>query len=206
MKIPTLEHYGVSFKHTTVGVLALAILAILILRKPKAPPISSTLEPSVQTHSSAAQRLSVALAELEKIPNTDPQATTKILEAVEGLASSPIGQKLPDGREPPELPSKAPQRIRLGVVLIAYRGALLAPNTALDKKEAFERARIIHQNAIHDFQAAVRLGEKGSSPDIGFISRGVLEKGIEYQVFSLAQGEVSDVIDTPRGFWIVKRL
>jgi len=34
----------------------------------------------------------------------------------------------------------------------------------------------------------------------------VLEPSVEYAVFRLKKGEVSDVpIDTPRGFWVVKR-
>jgi parvulin-like peptidyl-prolyl isomerase len=42
--------------------------------------------------------------------------------------------------------------------------------------------------------------------DAGRISRGVLEAPAESALFGLQPGTVSGVIETPRGFWIVKRL
>ena len=40
---------------------------------------------------------------------------------------------------------------------------------------------------------------------MGKISRGFLEPAPEFVLFSLAKDGVSDPVDTPRGFWIVKR-
>jgi parvulin-like peptidyl-prolyl isomerase len=42
--------------------------------------------------------------------------------------------------------------------------------------------------------------------DAGTIPRGVLEPTVEYALFTLKPGDVSDPIDTPRGFWIVRRI
>jgi parvulin-like peptidyl-prolyl isomerase len=42
--------------------------------------------------------------------------------------------------------------------------------------------------------------------DAGRIPRGVLEPAAEYALFTLSPGAVSDPVETPRGFWIVKRI
>jgi parvulin-like peptidyl-prolyl isomerase len=52
----------------------------------------------------------------------------------------------------------------------------------------------------------VKAGDSGSSEDIGRIPRGVLEHPTEVAVFSLSAGEISEPLETPRGYWIVKRL
>ena len=57
-----------------------------------------------------------------------------------------------------------------------------------------------------DFAAAVKGGDQGSALDIGAVHRGILEPGTQYVVFTLPPGSVSEVLDTPRGFWIVRRI
>ena len=52
----------------------------------------------------------------------------------------------------------------------------------------------------------MKAGDSGSSEDIGRIPRGVLEKSTELAVFSLAAGDVSEPLETLRGYWVVKRL
>ena len=60
--------------------------------------------------------------------------------------------------------------------------------------------------AKHDFAAAVSKGDRGSTADAGRIPRGVLEPPIEYVLFMLDKGAVHPtLIDTPRGYWIVRR-
>jgi hypothetical protein len=104
------------------------------------------------------------------------------------------------------LPSGAPRQIHLGVVLVTYQGAQGAPAIARPKKEAREIADKLALDAKTDFHGAVQRGDNGSSDDVGRIPRGILEGTTEYTVFSLAPGAVSDVLETPRGFWIVKRI
>lgn len=113
---------------------------------------------------------------------------------------------LPDGRKISELPADAPQSIAFGVVLVTYRGAERAPATARTKPEALEMAKRLSADAKANFDEAVKKGDPGSNGDAGSVPRGVLEPVLEYVLFTMKKGEVySDPIDTPRGYWIVKR-
>jgi hypothetical protein len=103
------------------------------------------------------------------------------------------------------LPNSAPKSVRFGVILIQYRGAQGASPTARTKGEALSLANSIAEAAKADFRAAVSKGDPGSTDDAGRMPRGVLEPTTEYTLFTLNRGTVSDPIDTPRGFWIVKR-
>lgn len=104
------------------------------------------------------------------------------------------------------IPSTAPKSVKLGVVLIAYAGAEGAPATARSKAEARVIADRLLADAKADFHHAVGAGDSGSSDDIGRIPRGVLDPHTEVSVFALGSGDVSDVLETPRGYWIVKRI
>jgi hypothetical protein len=120
------------------------------------------------------------------------------------LAELPELEPIVEGGSP--LPSGAPRLVHLGVVLVAYQGAQGARPDARPKKEAREIADRLAADAKTDFHGAVQRGDNGSSDDIGRMPRGVLEPSTEFSVFSLAPGTVSDVLETPRGFWIVKRI
>lgn len=104
------------------------------------------------------------------------------------------------------LPSGSPKMVRFGVILVQYRGAQAAPATARSKEEALAVARTLAEAARTDFRAQVSKGDPGSMDDAGRIPRGVLEPAAEYALFTLSAGGVSDPVDTPRGYWIVKRL
>jgi hypothetical protein len=111
-----------------------------------------------------------------------------------------------DGTPVPPLPDKAPSKVRIGVVLVTYAGAQGAPDHARSQKEARDMAEKLALDARSDFHAAVVRGDNGSIDDVGTMPRGVMEPGVQYVVFMLPVGGVSDVLDTPRGYWIVKRI
>jgi hypothetical protein len=117
-----------------------------------------------------------------------------------------IGFRMPDGSEVPPLPDTAPKQVRFGVVLVTYVGAEQASLTARSKHDAQELAQKLAADARTDFHAAVRRGDDGSADDVGRIQRGVLEPVAEYVLFTLPTAGVSDPIDTPRGYWIAKRI
>ena len=98
------------------------------------------------------------------------------------------------------------RQVHVGVILVQYEGAQGAGPRARSKKDAQTLAQKLADEARSDFRAAVQHGDSGSSDDIGHIQRGVLDGPIESALFALPVGGVSDVIDTPRGFWIAKRL
>lgn len=111
------------------------------------------------------------------------------------------------GGDPLGLPAltDAPKSVRFGVVLVQYAGAQGAPEDARSKEEARALADELATLAKEDFSAAVDKGDKGSVKNAGRMFRGILEREADYALFSLGEGEVSGVVDTPRGFWIVKR-
>jgi hypothetical protein len=92
------------------------------------------------------------------------------------------------------------------VVLIQYRGAEGAPTGARSRREALELARELAETARRDFREAVSRGDAGSTANAGRIGRGVLEPEVEWSLFTLAPGEVGEPVDTPRGYWIARRL
>ena len=100
----------------------------------------------------------------------------------------------------------APKAVRFGVILITYQGAELAAEDARSKDEALKLARELVELARTDFEEAVKKGDKGSMKNAGRMFRGILEPDSEYALFSLEEEAVSEPVDTPRGYWIVKRL
>ena len=119
-------------------------------------------------------------------------------------AEAPV-QELPPGVSP--LPDGAPTTVTFGVILVGYRGAERAPDSAQPKPAALDRAKALLAEAGTNFAAAAAKGDAGSTADAGRLPRGVLEPALEYALFTLQPGGVSaEPIDTPRGYWIVKRL
>ncbi len=115
-----------------------------------------------------------------------------------------IGMRMPDGTPVPPLPEK-PSRVHFGVVLVTYAGAQGAPERARSQRDAHDIADRLAADAKTDFHGAVVRGDSGSVDDVGSMPRGVLEPAVEYGIFTLPVGGVSDVLETPRGYWIVKR-
>lgn len=104
------------------------------------------------------------------------------------------------------MPSGAPRAVRLGVILVQWAGAEGASSAARAKPDALKRAQELAEQAKTDFKAAVKAGDSGSAEDIGRMPRGVLDARTEVAVFSLAAGDISEPLETPRGYWVVKRI
>lgn len=191
-----------------VGLAMLTALVFLIfLRKPPklahAPPAAP---PAPVYSTNPADQLSSAMAELDKLPLGEGHPFGKLHEVLEGVGASDKGYQLPDGRFPPPLAADAPRVVRIGVVLVRYSGAQLAPLDAPSRDASLVRAKQLAELAKTDFVAAVKAGDPGSAIDLGAVHRGILEPGTQFVVFTLAPGTVSEVLDTPRGFWIVRRI
>jgi hypothetical protein len=122
-----------------------------------------------------------------------------------------VGGRMPDGTLVPPLPLTVPRQVRFGVVLVSYAGA--QPSAAgasrtpsRSKTDAQALASTLLLTATTDFHAAVQQGDGGSSDDVGRVKLGVLEPAPEYVLFTLGIDGVGGPVDTPRGYWIVKRL
>lgn len=189
-----------------VAMLAALFLFIFVRRPPKLAPAPVAPPAPPMSSVNPADQLASAMAELEKLPLAEGPPLAKIHEALEGAGASDKGYQLPDGKFPPPLPADAPRVVRIGVVLVRYQGAQLAPPDAPSRDASLVRAKQLGELAKADFAAAAKAGDTGSAVDLGAVHRGILEPGTQYVVFTLAPGAVSEVLDTPRGFWIVRRI
>jgi hypothetical protein len=91
--------------------------------------------------------------------------------------------------------------------LFRYEGAQGAPTGTRSKAEALKLAQRTLQDASEDFSKAVKNGDPGSVDNAGAVPRGILEKPLEYVLFTLDAGQLySEPLDTPRGYWLLKRL
>jgi hypothetical protein len=120
------------------------------------------------------------------------------------------GAVMPDGTPVPPLPLTVPRQIHFGVVLVSYAGAQPSPAgghpASRSRADAKALADRLAASARDDFHAAVQQGDTGSTDDIGTVHLGVLEPAPEYVLFTLPVAGVGGPVDTPRGYWIVKRL
>jgi hypothetical protein len=185
-------------KTIALGLLVLVAVAIALLvvrssrPKPTPPVASASAKPAPPPAPSASVALPAEAA----------------LEAIPDLEGAYVGyDTLADGTKAPKLPDSAPQSVTFGVVVLSYAGAELAPATARTKEQAREKATAMIAEAKRDFSAAVAKGDRGSSANLGRLPRGMLEPAAEYVLFSLPKGEVASApVDTPRGFWILRRI
>jgi hypothetical protein len=123
---------------------------------------------------------------------------------------SSAGAAMPDGATVPPLPAGAPRQVRFGVVLVSYAGAQPGPGgvhpATRSKADAWTLAERLRQTAAEDFHAAVQQGDPGSADDVGRVKPGILEPAPEYILFTMPVDAVGGPVDTPRGYWIVKRV
>jgi parvulin-like peptidyl-prolyl isomerase len=114
---------------------------------------------------------------------------------------------MPDGSPVPALSPSTPERLKLGVAIFRYQGTQGSSDSTRSREAALALAQEAAKIAAGDFAAAVKKGDRGSSENIGWMGQRILERAVEYAVFSLEKGDISEKpIDTPRGFWVVKRL
>jgi hypothetical protein len=189
--------------NVTVALLFVAALAAALVLglRPKRTP-----EPLPAARASASAQSSKSAA---PTPSAAPSAAAKDEESVTALDGAAVTdgfENFPDGGKVPELPASAPNRIGFGAVIFAYRGAQGAPADARSKEEAKRKATEVIEVAQKDFAAAVSKGDRGSTTDAGRLPRGVIEPPIEYVLFTLEKGKVyPEPVDTPRGYWVVRR-
>jgi parvulin-like peptidyl-prolyl isomerase len=87
----------------------------------------------------------------------------------------------------------------------------LPNNSPVVKEELRLKAQAILQRirAGEPFEALANefaTGPARTGGDIGYVEKGSISLAIEEVAFSLKPGEISDVIETPQGFYIIRAL
>jgi hypothetical protein len=184
-----------------VGLLFLVAVAVaLILTRKSRDTARAAVAPSAKSSASAAPSSSVA-APAGSFESAVETALTPDDGTGEGF------DLLPDGGKVPPLPDSAPQTVTFGVVQFTYDGAQFANKGSRPKDQAKQKAQGVLELAQKDFSAAVAKGDRGSTSNLGRISRGILEPAVEYLLFTLPKGAVhTEPVDTPRGYWIIRRI
>ena len=194
-----------SMQRSTAALLGLGFLAaltgvILVSHDRPKPKVSASSPAKVAPSASASARPVASTSSSAVLPEAGVPDDAGAVSFTEGF------ETFPDGGRVPELPSSAPQQVSFGVVQFVYQGSQFAASDARTKEQARQKAEAALELATHDFAAAVSKGDRGSATDAGRVPRGVLEPPIEYILFTLNKHTVNPaVIDTPRGYWIVRR-
>ena len=119
----------------------------------------------------------------------------------------------PDPTKLPTAPARAPERVAASHVLIAYAGSYGADSTVTRTREEAaklagelcRRARLVGA----DFAALARqysdesTGKNGGYLDV--FQRGTMIKPFEDAAFGMEIGQVSEVVETPLGFHVIRR-
>ncbi|HEY2511029.1 MAG TPA: peptidylprolyl isomerase [Polyangiaceae bacterium] len=183
-----------------VVALAMVALALVVTAKSFPEAGAAASAEAVDAGTTEAPRAAPSKSDAgAPVPVPTPAAEATALAGEPSLAPPAAAADLAD-------PNGGPREVRFGVVLVTYDGAQDVTSKVRSKTEALTLANKLAEEAKADFHAAVQHGDSGSSEDIGVVTRGVLEPGSEAALFALPVGGVSTVIDTPRGYWIVKRL
>jgi hypothetical protein len=187
---------------------AVVVLAAALVLKGFTPPKALPHAPEDAAADAASEASASANAGLGELPGDGGLFLPDL--AIDTRMDAGTFGKMPDGTPVPAMSANAPKTVRIGVVLISYAGAQSGPlgekPNPRSKADAKALAEKLAGEAAADFHGAVQRGDPGSQDDIGKIKMGFLEPSVDFVVFSLAVGAVSPAFDTPRGYWIAKRI
>ena len=85
-------------------------------------------------------------------------------------------------------------------ILVTWKGADLAPKTVTRTKEA---ARKIAEEAAKKYSDDE--GSKNIGGAIGNFEKNAMPEAFSKATFAMKVGEISDVVETPRGYHVIKR-
>ncbi len=130
------------------------------------------------------------------------------------LPSEPVAAPLPatSAAEEPE-PEAEPEEIAAQHILVAYRGAKRAPrDVQRTKAEAKARAEEVLKKARAKEQPFEQLALEYSDDDskhnrasLGKFKKDKMVPEFSTPAFKLKVGEISEVVETPFGFHVIKR-
>ena len=142
---------------------------------------------------------------------TEPAATLHVSVEKDAPAEAPPGSAAPAA--PAEAPPAAEEAVSASHILIAYKGALRAdPSISRTKDAARQRAAqvLVRARKGEDFGAlADQMSDDPSAKRnhgaLGRFTRQQMVKPFSDAAFALKPGDVSDLVETPFGFHVIKR-
>ena len=163
-----------------------------------------TLAPTLQKSSrlnKTSERLSVSPAELQSTLQSMDIGTTKALSFPDSTAAILYLAGRTEGTE----------RMEASHILVQYAGAERAPaSVTRTREEAQALATALRQKiaAGESFTTLARTasdaGSKAKDGSLGVIRRGEMAPAFEKAAFALPKGGISDVVETPFGFHIIR--
>jgi hypothetical protein len=142
-------------------------------------------------------------------PATSAAPTVGPLATMTATASASAPAPTPSATAP-----TVPDRVAgAALILVSWKGAELAPaGVTRSKADAKKRADEALDKLKHDtsFEDVVKNysddpGTKRTGGALGNIERGVMPDAFSDALFAMTPGEVSGVVETPRGFYVIKR-
>ncbi|EYF02455.1 peptidylprolyl isomerase [Chondromyces apiculatus] len=146
-------------------------------------------------------------------PSASPAASGSPPASAIPPAASASEPPLHNGTPPTLTTAEVPEIIGASQILIAYKGAELAPPTVTRsrddaQKRATEALTQLEQGKT-SFEDLARTWSDDTSKTVngamGNFKRGVFPPALDDAAFKLKVGETSGLVETPRGFHILRR-
>lgn len=114
----------------------------------------------------------------------------------------------------PAANAEAPSQIRASHILVMHRESMrVPPGITRSKDEARARAQqvLARVRGGADFAAVAREmsdepGHEEKGGDLGTFGRGMMVAPFESAAFALRVGQISDIVETPFGFHVIRRV
>jgi parvulin-like peptidyl-prolyl isomerase len=162
-----------------------------------------------------ARRLALALVLLSACTRSaeEPLLTPPPPPPPPSTGAAPVGAAPAPGAAAPAPSAAQPEEIRASHILIMHHESRsVPPNITRSRDEARARAQEVlgRVRRGEDFAALARQfsdepGADRSAGDLNRFRRGMMVAPFEQAAFALQVGQVSDIVETPFGFHIIKR-
>lgn len=162
--------------------------------------------------------VTVALVGCEGNKSTPPAATTTATAATlpsatatAAPATSGTAEAAPSGTAAAQLPER--EIAGAAHVLVSYKGAEMAPKGVTRSKDDAKKRAAEALDKIKKgmpFEEAAKKysddeGSKNIGGAIGNFEKNAMPEAFSKATFGMKVGEISDVVETPRGFHVIKR-
>lgn len=172
------------------------------------PPVESVRITKTESEENLKKKEAVLLA-VETARKFTPRHAPWVYEISSWSAEKmrkPLGELVED------IPAdKVPEEIAARHILIGHKGAKRSKATRTRDDASTLSEEVLRKALAKDADFAALAGEYSDGPtkskggDLGTFKKGAMDPAFEEAAFKLKVGEVSDVVETPFGFHIIKR-